>query len=138
VSLLMSLCFSFPSTVLHNLSTAASSRTVAVTNSGSDGWYSEYLLRNETGQADYETSSACRLLERSGLVNFSKSLDDARVRLLSPTPLGCRVLDKIMSTAANRLWAGIQYPGRRRRLSEVTKKLKSANEALRGPLQLTI
>lgn len=40
------------------------------------GKYSEQWLRSETGLEDYETSRACTLLVRSGLVKASKHDDD--------------------------------------------------------------
>jgi DNA-binding MarR family transcriptional regulator len=99
--------------------------------------FSEYWLRCETGLADYETSRACTLLERSGLLKFSKSDDDGRIRLLEPTARGHRILDKILSAAADRLWDGIQRPGRIRRVTEATAALQRANRILLGPLQLS-
>jgi DNA-binding MarR family transcriptional regulator len=112
-------------------------RTVEIANRGSANRFSEYWLRSETGLADYETSRACSLLEKSGLVKVSKDAEDGRVRLLTPTPRGRRVLDKILSTAANRLWDGIQHPGRIRRMTEATEALRRANRILLGPLQLS-
>ena len=38
-----------------------------------DGPYSEQWLRSETGLEDYETSRACTLLVRSGLVRLWKT-----------------------------------------------------------------
>lgn len=119
------------------LSLYALQRAVEIANRDSDDRFSEYWLRRETGLPDYETSRACSLLEKSGLVEASKDAEDGRVRLLTPTALGRRVLDKILSTAANRLWDGIQHSGRTRRVSEATEALKMANRILLGPLQLS-
>jgi DNA-binding MarR family transcriptional regulator len=113
-------------------------RAVEIANDGSGGWFSERWLRSETGLPDYETSRACRLLEQSGLVRFSRSARDRRVRLFSPTTRGRRILGRIMSTAADRLWEEIPFPGRRRRVTEVTQMLNRAYEILHGPFQLSI
>ncbi len=112
-------------------------RAVEIAGHSADS-FSEHRLRSETGLADYETSRACTLLERSGLVTFSKAEGDGRIRLLEPTARGHRVLDKILSTAANRLWDGIPRPGRIRRVTEATEALWRANGILLGPLQLSL
>jgi len=119
------------------LSLYALQRAVEIANCGQADRFSEYWLRSETGLEDYEASRACTFLERSGLVKVSKDPQDGRVRLLTPTARGRRVLDKILSTAANRLWDGIQTPGRIRRVTEATEALRRANRILLGPLQLS-
>ncbi|MGC2615142.1 MAG: hypothetical protein WA354_14005 [Terracidiphilus sp.] len=101
------------------------------------GKYSEQWLRSETGLEDYETSRACTLLVRSGLVKASKHDDDRRVRKLVPTALGCRVLSRIMEAAGRRLWNGIDHAGRIRRVKEVTSHLQRANRILHGQFQLS-
>ena len=119
------------------LSLYALQRAVEIANRGSAERFSEYWLRSETGLQDYETSRACSLLEKSGLVTVSKDAKDGRVRLLTPTARGRRVLDKILSAAANRMWEGIPNPGRVRRVAEATEALRRANRILLGPLQLS-
>jgi DNA-binding MarR family transcriptional regulator len=76
-------------------------------------------------------------LAKSGLVKISKAAEDGRKRVLAPTDRGRRILDKILSTAARRLWDGIQSPGRIRRVTEATASLRRANRTLLGPLQLS-
>jgi DNA-binding MarR family transcriptional regulator len=99
--------------------------------------FSEYGVRQETGLNDYEVSRACTFLVHSGLVQKSKSGVDARVRLLTPTARGVRVLEQILSAAAQRLEDGIPPSGRLRRLSEATQFLRNGNRILLGPLQLS-
>jgi DNA-binding MarR family transcriptional regulator len=112
-------------------------RAVEIADSGTADTFSEYWLRCETGLADYETSRACTLLEKSGLVRVSRDAEDGRVRLLTPTARGRRVLDTILSKAANRLWEATPHPGRRRRLTMVNEALRRANSTLHGPFQLS-
>jgi DNA-binding MarR family transcriptional regulator len=120
------------------LSLYALQRTLEVDGDRANGYpYSEQWLRSETGLADYETSRACNLLARGGLVTVTKANDDRRVRDLKPTERGRRVLDRIMSEAGRRLWSGIQPAGRIRRVQEATEHLRKANRILHGPLQLT-
>jgi DNA-binding MarR family transcriptional regulator len=119
------------------LSFYALQRVVERVTSGQVGPYSEWALRRETGLEDYETSRACRLLEKSGLVKISKDEGDRRIRLLRPTALGHRVLNKIMSEAGNQLWDGILPAGRTRRVKNAASLLQQANRTLLGPLQLS-
>ena len=99
--------------------------------------YSEYWLRGETGLADYETSRACTLLARSDLIRISRSGKDGRVRFLAATPRGRRVLAKIISMAADRLWDAISPPGRNRRWDTAAEQLRQASDTLLGPFQLS-
>lgn len=110
-------------------------RTVEAADEGS--MYSEHSLRAETGLEDYETSRACRSLARSGLVLESRDPDDRRVRLLSPTSLGRRVLARIIEGAGRRLWNATRPLGRVRRLREATGHLRKANVLLHGDFQLS-
>lgn len=119
------------------LSFYALQRSVERVTVGQEGLYSEWSLRRETGLEDYETSRACGLLERSGLVKVSKGEEDRRIRLLKPTALGHRVLNKIMSEAGRQLWDGILPAGRTRRVKNVTSLLQQANRTLLGPIQLS-
>jgi len=99
--------------------------------------YSEYWLRSETGLPDYETSRACKLLAESSLARISRSEEDGRMRILRPTPLGRRVLARIISTAASRLMDGIPTFGRSRRLDEAAAFLHQASNRLLGQFQLS-
>jgi DNA-binding MarR family transcriptional regulator len=112
-------------------------RAIEVADSSPPERYTEHWLRSETGLKDYETSRACALLGRSGLVRLSRAGEDARVRELTPTERGRKLLAKIISNAADRLWNGIGPAGRTRRFREVAAALKSANHVLHGPLQLS-
>lgn len=102
-----------------------------------EGAFSESWLRCETGLPDYETSRACTLLAKSELVKIGKSTQDGRARVLIPTARGRRVLGRIISSAAGRLWDGIPPAGRTRRLDEAADLLHRAGEKLLGPLQLS-
>jgi DNA-binding MarR family transcriptional regulator len=102
-----------------------------------EGSFSEYWLRCETGLADYETSRACAVLAKSDLVRISKSEKDGRIRVLTPTARGRRLLTKIVSAAADRLLDGIHESGRPRRINEATDLLRRANDKLLGPFQLS-
>lgn len=97
----------------------------------------EFWARRETGLDDYEVSRACTFLVRSGLIQKKKHEADARVRVLTPTERGVHVLNKILSTAAERLEDGLPRPGRLRRVSEATQFLRKGNRILLGPLQLS-
>jgi len=120
------------------LSLYALQRTVEVAKDGTRGpSYSEQWLRDETGLEDYETSRACTLLAKAGMVTVTKAKDDCRVRELKPTELGRRILDKIMYEAGRRLWEGIPTAGRIRRVKMATEHLRKANRILHGPLQLS-
>jgi len=112
-------------------------RAIEVAGRSSVDRYSGYWLRREIGLEDYETSRACSLLAKAGLVKISKDPEDRRVRLLTPTALGLRIHSKILSTAANRLWDSIPPPGRIRRVTQTTKSLQHANSILLGSLQLS-
>lgn len=101
------------------------------------GEITEYGLRCETGLADYETSRACALLAKSELVKIARSDEDARVRILTPTARGRRLLTKIISAAATRLADGIPRAGRSRRMDEATDLLRQATDKLLGPFQLS-
>jgi DNA-binding MarR family transcriptional regulator len=102
-----------------------------------EGSFSEYWLRCETGLADYETSRACAVLAKSELVRISRSEKDGRVRILTPTARGRRLVTKILSAAAARLVEGIPRPGRTRRMDEATNMLRRATDKLLGPFQLS-
>jgi len=97
----------------------------------------EFWVRRETGLDDYEVSRACTFLAQSGLIQKKKHAADARVRVLTPTDRGVRVLDKILSTAAERLKDGVPRSGRLRRVSEAAQLLQEGNRILLGPLQLS-
>lgn len=104
---------------------------------GWTGGYSEFSMRRETGLPDYETSRACALLAKRGLVIVSKSDEDRRVRLLRTTEVGIRTLGEILSAAGRRLWEGIPARGRIRRVKETTEALGQANRLLLGTFQLS-
>ena len=97
----------------------------------------EFWARRETGLDDYEVSRACSFLAQSGLIRKEKYQADARVRVLTPTDLGVRVRDKILSTAAERLKEGVPRSGLLRRVSEAAQLLQQGNSILLGPLQLS-
>ena len=109
----------------------------AVEKADDGGIYSERWLRGETGLKDYETSRACRSLVKSELVTASRDPDDRRVQLLSPTPRGRRVLNRILERAGQRLWDATSKYGRVRRMREVTNHLRNVNKILHGGFQLT-
>ncbi len=100
------------------------------------GEFVEWWLCRETGLADYEISRACKMLAKSDLIVITKSTEDRRVKILTPTKRGRKVLSGIMAKAADRLEEGIPAPGRPRRLKEAAAFLHRASEKLRGPLQL--
>jgi DNA-binding MarR family transcriptional regulator len=102
-----------------------------------EGGITEYRLCRETGFAAYETSRACALLTKSELVKISRSDEDGRIRILTPTARGRRLLTKIISAAADRLLEGIPRPGRTRRMDEATNMLRQATDKLLGPFQLS-
>jgi DNA-binding MarR family transcriptional regulator len=102
-----------------------------------EGSFSEYWLRRETGLADYETSRACALLAKSELVKIARSDGDGRIRVLTPTTRGRRLLAKVISAAAERLMDGIPPAGRSRRMDEATELLRRASDKLLGPFQLS-
>jgi DNA-binding MarR family transcriptional regulator len=102
-----------------------------------EGSFSENWLRCETGLADYETSRACALLAKSDLVRISRSEKDGRVRILTPTARGSRLLTKIIAAATDRLVGGIHEAGRTRRMDEATDLLRQATDKLLGPFQLS-
>lgn len=102
-----------------------------------EGELLELLLKRETGLEDYEVSRACTFLAKSGLVKVRKAAYDGRVRVLTSTPRGRGVVDKIMSTAARRFDDAVLGAGRIRRLAEATQHLKEGNQILLGPLQLS-
>jgi DNA-binding MarR family transcriptional regulator len=112
-------------------------RAVKVGSKPSDGYYSHSALRRETGLKDYETSRACKLLAKRGLIEVSPAEGDRRERILIPTDRGKDVLTQIMDSAGKRLWEGIEDVGRIRRFRETTDHLRKAHRSLRGPLQLT-
>jgi DNA-binding MarR family transcriptional regulator len=97
----------------------------------------EHWLRRETGLPDYEMSRACRLLARSGLIEIRKSDKDARARVLTPTELGQKVHDRVLTAAAVRLREGVNSVGVGTRLTNATRLLQEANRALLGPVQLS-
>jgi DNA-binding MarR family transcriptional regulator len=97
----------------------------------------EFRARQETGLDDFEVSRACTFLAQSGLIEKKKHTADGRLRFLTPTDRGIRVLNKILSTAAERLEDGVPRSGRLRRLSEATHFLQQGNSMLLGPLQLS-
>jgi DNA-binding MarR family transcriptional regulator len=97
----------------------------------------ELWVRRETGLDDYEVSRACTFLARSGLIEKKKYGADARVRVLTATDRGVHVLNKILSTAAERLKEGVPRSGRLRRVSEAAQLLQEGNRILLGPLQLS-
>jgi len=98
---------------------------------------SEHRLRCETGLPSYEISRACRFLEKSGLVEITKSDQDARIRLVNATAKGGRIHSRVLNAAARQLENGVPEGGRPRRLSEATDLFRNANRVLQGPVQLT-
>ena len=72
----------------------------------------ELWVRRETGLDDYEVSRVCNFLAQSGLIRKEKYQADARIRVLTPTDRGIRILDKILSAAAERLKDGVPRSGR--------------------------
>lgn len=102
-----------------------------------EGGIAEYWLRRETGLTDYETSRACALLAKGELVKIARSEEDGRVRILTPTTRGRRLITRIIAAAADRLKEGIPPAGRSRRLDEATHMLHQASEKLLGPFQLS-
>lgn len=120
------------------LSLYALQRAIQVSDEHSGRYYyPQSALRNESGLKDYETSRACSLLAKGGLIELSPAEDNRRERLLVPTERGKRVLAKIMVTAGQRLFDSIDEIGRFRRVQEATAHLRNAQKVLRGPLQLT-
>ena len=83
-------------------------RTIDVARPWRDEGFPVSALRRETGLSDYETSRACSLLKRSGLVEIVKAAEDRRERVLMPTARGKRTLARIYSSAAKLLWDGFQ------------------------------
>jgi hypothetical protein len=108
---------------------------------GSGPWHEEGLLvsgfRSETGLKDYEISKACALLKKGDLVTIEKAAGSRRERILVPTARGIRILDKVLSAAANRLWEGLPPWARGRRVSETTRILGQGGDKLLGSIQLT-
>jgi DNA-binding MarR family transcriptional regulator len=98
---------------------------------------SQNRLRSETGLQNYEISRACRFLEKSGLVEITKSDEDARVRVLIATEKGRLIHRRVLAEAAKQLKNGLPEDGRPRRISEATNLLREATRVLSGPLQLT-
>jgi DNA-binding MarR family transcriptional regulator len=119
------------------LSLYALQRAVKVGSKQSQGYYSHSGLRSETGLKDYETSRACKLLVKRGLIEVSPAEGDGRERILIPTDRGREVLTQIMERAGKRLWDGIDDVGRTRRVREAIEHLRKAHRMLRGPIQLT-
>jgi DNA-binding MarR family transcriptional regulator len=122
---------------LSYLALYALQRVVEVADEGAGTRYSEKWLRSETGLEDYETSRACTLLLKSDLITVRKDPRDRRVRELIPTARGRKLLNRILAEAGERLWEGIQTPGRTRRVKEVTGHLRKANRILHGDFQLS-
>jgi DNA-binding MarR family transcriptional regulator len=122
---------------MNYLSLYALQRAVKVGGKPSDEYYSHSKLRRETGLKDYETSRACALLEKGGLVKFARAEGDGRERILIPTDRGKGLLTEIMESAGKRLWDGIDDVGRTRRVKGTTEHLRKAHRSLRGPLQLS-
>ena len=105
--------------------------------------YYESSLRHEAGLEDYEVSRACKFLERSRLVEINRHEEDRRVRVLSPTRLGIKIHDQVLSAAAKRLQKritslkGFAALGQERRLTDATESFRRSNQILLGPLQLS-
>ncbi len=105
--------------------------------------YFESSLRRETGLEDYEVSRACKFLADSGLIQISRHEKDRRVRVLTPTSLGRKVHDQVLSAAAKPLQKRIQSLtsfdalGEDRRLTEATESFRRSNQILFGSLQLS-
>ena len=95
-------------------------------------------LRCETGLNASEISKACALLKNSDLVTIASVAGNGRERILLPTTRGIIVLDKILSSAADRLWNDLPRWARGRRVSETTRILRKASDTLLGPIQLSI
>jgi DNA-binding MarR family transcriptional regulator len=112
-------------------------RTVEVSWPTADEGFPISALRSETGLDDFEISRACALLRKSDLVEIHQAAGDAREKILMPTARGHHALSTIRSTAADRLWNGIDRAGRIRRFKEATDALRQANHRLLGPLQLS-
>jgi DNA-binding MarR family transcriptional regulator len=119
------------------LSLYALQRAVQISHEYPGQYYVQSWLRDETGLNDYETSRACAILVNGGLIQLAKAQGDKRTRVLIPTDRGRRTLTRIMATAGQRLWDGIDDVGRIRRVKEATDHLRMAHQRLRGPLQLS-
>lgn len=111
-------------------------KTIAAEDEGFSG-LPEQELRDETGLPDYEVSKACRSLIGVGLLKTSASRSDKRARVLSSTPLGRRVWNRIVSAAAKRLRDSIEEVGRFRRVEEAVEHLRKARKKLHGSMQLS-
>ena len=104
---------------------------------------SESHLRRETGLKDYELSRACKYLITSGLIEIHRDEEDRRVRVLSPTKLGVKIHNQVISAAAKRLqerisgMKGFSALAEDRRLREATEAFQKSNDILLGPIQLT-
>jgi DNA-binding MarR family transcriptional regulator len=91
-----------------------------------------------TGLKDYEVSRACRFLAKSGLVTMEKGKADARNRMLTPTPKGLKIRNKVLLVAARRMRGTHWAAGSLRQLEEATEMFRVANRLLLGPLQLSL
>jgi len=111
-------------------------RTIQVAERPDTG-YGFDALRNETGLESYEVSRACALLWTSELVQIRRAGEDGRKKILVPTKRGRQILNRILSTAADRLWSGTPHAGRIRRVKETAELLRRANDTLLGSLQLS-
>jgi DNA-binding MarR family transcriptional regulator len=119
------------------LSLYALERAVQATRELSSTYFSEASLRVESDLSDSEVSRACRTLKGAGLIRLARAEGDGRTRILIPTELGKRVLNRILAGAGQRLWTSIEEVGRFRRFHDATAHLRSAHKRLRGPLQIS-
>jgi DNA-binding MarR family transcriptional regulator len=98
---------------------------------------SQSTLRCQTGLPNHEISRACKFLEKSGLVEITKSDEDARVRVVNTTEKGRLIHRRVLAAAAKQLKNGLPEDGHPRRISEATNFLRGATRVLLGQLQLT-
>ena len=82
-------------------------------------------LRDESGRSDYKTSRACKVLEGAGLIRLARAQGDGRRRVLIPTDLEKRVLNRILKGAGQWLWDSIEDVGRLRRIHDATEHLRA-------------
>lgn len=118
------------------LSLYALERAIRIADHSTTHRFTEEMLRRETGVHSYEASRACRLLTASGLAELGRDAQDRRIRVLLPTPLGRRVLRRILSSAAKRLWEALPSQTRVRQMADATQALQQVHEILCGEFEL--
>ena len=103
----------------------------------------ESSLRQETGLEHYEVSRACKFLADSRLIQITRYEKDKRVRVLTPTSLGRKVHEQVLSASAKRLQKrihsleGFDAAGEDRRVKDATESYRRSNQILFGSLQLS-